>query len=175
MKFTANINRFEDASYIHFYIEIPETIFNEIKKTANEKRIICTLNSNIIFHCAMIPNKTFHYLMLNQEICKKNNFQFNDCINVEILPDNSKYGMEVCEEFEEILATDDDGNFWFEKLTNGKKRSLLYMINKIKNSQTRIEKTFVILDHLKRNKGTLDFKLLNEDFKNYNRESLKTH
>ena len=40
-------------------------------------------------------------------------------------------------------------------------------MNKTKNSNLKIEKCFVILEHLKRNKGTLDLELLNQDFKNY--------
>lgn len=166
MKFTAQIKRFDEI-YPTFHIPISNKIYNEIILKTKDKRIICTINSDYKFHCALLSKKTFYFIMLSQEVCKKNNYQENDFVELEIVPDKSKYGMEISEEFEEVLFSDPDGNIMFEKLTNGKKRSLIFLISKVKNSQSRIEKCFVILEHLKRYNGRLDFKRLNEDFKNF--------
>lgn len=91
----------------------------------------------------------------------------NDEILVEIVPDESEFGMEICEELQEVLATDHEGNLLFEKLTTGGKRSLIYLISKTKNPQIRIEKSFVLITHLKRNKGKFDFELFDKDYKNF--------
>ena len=114
----------------------------------------------------MLSKVTFYFVLLNKETCKKYNYQENDQVGVEIIPDKTKYGMPISEEFQEVLFSDPEGEKWFEKLTDGKKRSLIYLINKTKNPQLKIEKCFVVLEHLKRNKGTLDIELLNQDFKN---------
>ena len=54
-------------------------------------------------------------------------------------------------------------------LTPGKKRTLLYLVGNVKNSDSRIRKSLAIADHLTVNKGQIDFKLLNEAFKAYNK------
>ena len=119
------------------------------------------------FQCAMIPKKPFHYIMLNKERIKTLNLAINDKISVEIIPDKSEFGFEMCEEFQEVLFSDPDGNYLFEKLTSGKKRSIIYLISKTKNQQIRIEKSFVILEHLKRYKGQFDPILFGEDYKSF--------
>ncbi|MBC8883658.1 hypothetical protein H9X57_10655 [Flavobacterium piscinae] len=37
---------------------------------AKDKRVVCTLNRDFSFHCAMLPKGTFHYILLNRAICK---------------------------------------------------------------------------------------------------------
>ena len=166
MKFTSYIERF-DESYATFHIPISDEIYNKMILLAPDKRIICTINNEFTFHCAMQSKVTFYFLMLNKETIKKYNYYENQEVSIEIIANNSKYGMPISEEFEEVLASDPDGEIWFEKLTDGKKRSLIFLTNKTKNPQLKIEKCFVVLEHLKRNRGQLDLQLLNEDFKNF--------
>lgn len=168
MKFTANIARFEESEvFWTSIIYIPDAVFQKMKLLSPNKRIICTINKTLTFHCAMIPKKPFHYIMLSKEKIATLKLKIHDEISVEIVPDKSEFGMEICEELQEVIASDIDGNFWFEKLTAGKKRSLIYLISKIKNPQIRIDKSFVLIDHLKRNKGKIDFIAFNEDYKNF--------
>lgn len=168
MEFTARLEKFPENSLgLESHIKIPESIFQSMAAVATDKRIICTLNNSFRFHCAMLPNKTYHYILLNKDIVKKNNLHPHEDISVYIEKDNSKYGINITEEMEEVLYADPEGNNWFQKLTPGKQRSLIHIVNKIKNSTGRIEKTFVILDHLKRYKGVLDYQLLNEAFKKF--------
>ena len=166
MKFTTIINRF-DESYMTMHLVIPNDVYTEMILLAPDKRIVCTINNKYSFHCGMLSKVTFYFVLLNKEICKKYNYRENDEVQVEIIPDKSKYGMPISEEFEAVLYSDPEGEKWFEKLSDGKKRSLIYLTNKTKNSQLKIEKCIVVLDHLKRNKGTFDIELLNEDFKKY--------
>jgi Bacteriocin-protection, YdeI or OmpD-Associated len=168
MKFTANISRFEDSEvFWTSIIIIPNEIYLEMIKIASNKRIICSINNSISFHCGMLPKNTFHYIMLSKEKIKILNLKINDEISVEIFPDESEFGMEMCEELQEVLFSDPDGNSLFEKLTSGKKRSIIYLISKTKNSQLRIEKSFVFIEHLKRNKGKIDFRMYQDDCRNF--------
>ena len=71
MKFTSKINRFEDSEvFWTSIIIIPDNIFQEMIKIAPNKRIICTINSQLTFHCAMNPKKIFHYIMISKEKLK---------------------------------------------------------------------------------------------------------
>lgn len=171
MKFTGIVKTFGENSLMwETHIPIPDTIYNKMVLLAKDKRIICTLNNSITIHCAMIPKGTFHYILLNKELFKKLKLELNTEIQVEIVEDKSKYGMSISEEFEEVLFSDPQGSLFFHKLTPGKQRTLIHLVNKVKNSQSRIEKSFVIVDHLKKGKGILDYKLLDEDFKNFKKQ-----
>ena len=73
--------------------------------------------------------------------------------------------MPISEEMKELLEIDPEGEALFHKLTPGKIRSLLHFVNKYKSSDKRIEKSVIILEHLKANNGTLDWKTLHDAFK----------
>lgn len=168
MKFNGQICSFDDNTlYWELHIPIPESVFLQLHAEAKDKRVICTLKNEYTFHCAMLPKVTFHYILLNREVCKKLNLHLNDDIEVVLVKDESKYGMPLSEEMQEVFFSDPEGSELFHQLTPGKQRSLIHVVNKYKSSQLRIEKSFVILDHLKNRKGVLDFKGLNEDFKNF--------
>jgi hypothetical protein len=168
MKFKATISRFEESEvFWTSIIKIPDDIYQKMILLSPSKRIICTINNTLTFHCAMIPKKTYHYIMLGRDKIKTLNLNPNDDFWVEIVPDKSELGFESCEELEEVLFSDPEGNALFEKLTSGRKRSFLVYLSKTKNSQLKIEKCFVFLDHLKRNKGKFDPILFSEDYKNF--------
>lgn len=168
VNFLGTVESFEENElYWEKHIKIPNEVFKEICINSSHKRVVCKLNNSFTFHCAMLPKKTFHYILLNKEICKKNNFTGNDNVSVSLCVDESKYGLPMSEEMEEVLYSDPEGNAFFHKLTPGKQRSMIHLVNKVKNTQGKIDKSFVILEHLKNNRGVLDFKLLQEDFKNF--------
>ncbi|MEO1012933.1 MAG: YdeI/OmpD-associated family protein [Bacteroidota bacterium] len=62
----------------------------------------------------------------------------------------SKYGVDVPEEFEAVLLSDHEAEKIFESLTAGKKRGIIYTIARYKNSQTRIDKSILLCENLKR-------------------------
>jgi hypothetical protein len=104
MNFTANISRFENSEvFWTSIIIIPDEIYQEMISLSSDKRIICTLNNVMTFHCAMIPKKPFHYIMLNRERIKTLNLDINDELSVEIIPDKTEFGFEICEELQEVL------------------------------------------------------------------------
>ena len=87
---------------------------------------------------------------------------------VMIRRDESEYGLPFPESFREVLDSDPEAGAYFEKLTPGKKRNLLYIIGKYKQIETQVRKSLVIAAHLKKQRGSIDFKQLNQDFKETN-------
>ena len=61
-----------------------------------------------------------------------------------------KYGVEMPEELDAVFKTDHEAFTIFEGFTAGKKRSIIYTIIRIKNSQSRIDKALIMCDNLKR-------------------------
>lgn len=166
MEFNGIIEIFTDSPVgYHSHIKIPEAIFAALASICVDKRVVCTINGNVTFHGAMMPKGSFHYILLNQEIIKKNKLQYNQEVFVQLEKDNSQYGIPMSEEMEEVLRSDPEGSLFFHQLTPGKQRTLIYSINKVKSSALKIERSFVIMEHLKKRKGNLDFKGLDADIK----------
>ena len=80
---------------------------------------------------------------------KKLGVTFKDYFELQLSEDRSKYGVEMPEEFQAVLDSDPEAMEVFEKLTDGKKRSLIYYISAFKNSQTRIDKALIISENIK--------------------------
>lgn len=167
MKVQVKIKYFDENNLGHGpYFEIPEDIYQELLKITIDKRVKCTLNNVITVSRAMAPKGNFHYILLNKEILKEAKIIVGEDIIVELQPDESKYGMPISEEMEEVLYNDPDGSILFHKLTPGAQRTLIHVINRFKSSNLKIERSFMILEHLKKTKGKIDFEILKEDFKN---------
>ncbi|MBT8231481.1 MAG: DUF1905 domain-containing protein [Saprospiraceae bacterium] len=167
-KFKTEISNFKEGLW-SYHVKIPEKIFKQLAKDGN-KRTICQIDDHKPFHGGLMPDGDGGwFIMLNKEKMQKYKVALGQEVMVSIESDKSKYGMEMPEEFEEVLAQDIEGSTFFENLTDGKKRSLIYIVAKVKNIDKRITKAMIILDHLKANEGKLDFKMLNIAFKENNK------
>lgn len=85
-----------------------------------------------------------------------------------ITKDNSEYGIAVSDVFLEVLDQDDIAKVLFEKLTLGKKRTLIFWVDSVKSTDIRIRRAIVLMEHLKQVEGKVDFKLLNAQMKRAN-------
>lgn len=168
MEFEGKVENATNSNVYGHHIIVPEQIV-EFFFQKNTKRFICTLNNNHQFPCALIPKgQGIYFIYINAALRKKHQLQIGSTIQVKLEPDESKYGMPMPEEMEELLKIDDEANNYFHQLTKGKQRSLLHIIGKPKSSQIKLNKAIVITEHLKRMNGKLDFKILNQDFKEFN-------
>lgn len=151
-------------SLAHNNLPVPDEVAAQCIANRADKRVICHIQGVPTFHCALLPDgKGHYYILLNKE--RKAIIQKQDTIEVQLEPDHSKFGMSVPEEFEEVLQTDPEGAQYFLNLTAGKQRSLLHLIAKIKSVDLKIEKSLIIMAHLKKMKGTLEHKILRDDFR----------
>lgn len=169
MKFKTTIGQLKNNVYYE-HIHIPAEVFKKLTKDGN-KRVLCTVNDNEYFHAGLMPRGDGDYfIILNKKRMKAFGLTIGDSVNIKLEKDNSKYGMKMPPEFDEVLGTDEEGLGWFEKLTDGKKRNLIHLVAMVKSTDIRITKSLIILDHLKANSGKIDYKMLNEAFKVKNRQ-----
>ena len=168
MEFETKVDNFHNDNVYGHHILVPENVVEHFKKE-KIKRFVCVINGNHKFHCAIMPKGGgIHFIHINAEIRKSMKLRVGTKVTATLEPDENKYGMPMPEEMEELLKFDDEADELFHALTKGKQRSLLYIIAKPKSSDIRIKKAIVITEHLKRMNGKLDFKILNQDFKEYN-------
>ena len=165
--FEVKLAKFTNNPLWTYHVQVPVTISAYFKKE-NQKRVLVTLNDVETFHAAILSDGDHYYFIyMNAQRRKKLNLKVGSIVKVKIEKDNSDYGMEMPEELSEIFVMDTEADKYFHALTPGKQRSLIYIVDKVKSPQKRIEKAIVITEHLKMLKGGLDYKLLQEGFRNF--------
>ena len=137
-----------------FHLYIPNAIFqpfadlklNRVKITARFKE------RSIDFYATLKKDKSSdaYRMMFGKRLQKELGVVLNDYFEMQLFKDTSKYGVEMPEELDAVLLSDYDAYKIFESLTPGKKRSIIYVIIRIKNSQSRIDKSLLLCENLKR-------------------------
>lgn len=138
----------------------------------NNRRVRCIVNhSNIVINTALMPIGDSSYIMVNKDVRAKLGLEEGDKVTLTLEKDTSEYGIPMPESFRVLLDQDNEGSEFFHRLTPGKQRSMIYIVGKVKNIDSQLNKGMAILDHLREVKGELDFKMLNQKIKEYNQRS----
>ncbi|WP_074407808.1 YdeI/OmpD-associated family protein [Aquimarina megaterium] len=143
---------FKTSLYSSHSIIIPNKIAQYLIEEGH-KRVIIEITFNTVsvqYHAALQKWKNNYHITFNKQNQKKLGVFPTDFFEVTLHEDTTKYGVEMPEEFDAVLQSDLEAFEIFESLTDGKKRSLIYYILKIKNSQSRIDKALIITENLKR-------------------------
>jgi bifunctional DNA-binding transcriptional regulator/antitoxin component of YhaV-PrlF toxin-antitoxin module len=127
---------------------------------------VCAINGGHTFQCALLPwTKGGFCIVVNKKIRDKLGISHGDKVEVELVKDESKYGLPMPKELKEVLRQDREGNKLFHNLTPGKQRTMLYYIAKTKNVDRRIHMSLILTEHLKKNDGKIIFSKLTEELK----------
>jgi len=168
LAFNSVLSKFNESPLWGLHLMVPIDIAKKLI-TKKDRRVICHINDEFTFHCALMPDgEGGFFIMLNKEFKKKSRLDIGEPLKVKLEKDTSEYGMPMPEELGELLVMDELGSKYFHALTPGKQRSLIHLVAKNKRIETRINKALVIVDYLKNAKGDLDYKELNQAFKNHN-------
>ncbi|PHN05464.1 YdeI/OmpD-associated family protein [Flavilitoribacter nigricans] len=168
--FTAALDKL-DSNLWNYYLPVPVDISEAIIAEQKDRRVICTLNNKLEFQCALMPKGDgTYFIMLNKSIRDKLKLTLGITVDVRLKKDESEYGLPMPDELAEVLASDPEGNDHFQALTPGKQRNLLYIVGKVKSSDLRIHKALVVIEHLKKQNGKINFRQLNEELKTSNRK-----
>lgn len=123
----------------------PELVNNGIK------RVLILFERGHKAHLALqLPKSMTHPVVyLSQALCRKLGFKEGDEIQAEIIPDESPYQFDMPDEFQAVLDTDPAALAFFEKLTAGNQRSLIYLVQSVLSVDKRIERSLRIANGLK--------------------------
>lgn len=137
-----------------YHLYIPSEIVEEFPKEKRNRFKIKFKHGNKeleVFAALRKDKNTADYRMMfsNANQKKLGLFQ-NDYFEMQLLEDTSKYGVDMPEELDAVFKSDFEAFEIFEALTAGKKRSIIYFIKRIKNTQTRIDKALIMCNNLRR-------------------------
>ncbi|WP_224995553.1 YdeI/OmpD-associated family protein [Cesiribacter sp. SM1] len=148
IQFRTHIHRLERLNNMT-YLEIPKEVVEQLGSL--KMRLLCTVNGSLTFQCGLMAlGEGRAYISINAARLKKLGLKFGDEAAVMLQKDRSKYGVEVCEEFAELLRQDDEGNRRFHLLSPGMQRYIINHAGSVKSSQLRIDRSISMLENLKR-------------------------
>lgn len=157
IKFSSHIDK---LSYLNtFYIEVPATVVTKIGGIG-KVRLICEVNKQLSFQCGLISlSEGRAYISINSKRMKALGVERDSEVDVLLTEDTSEFGVEVCEEIEEVFKQDPEAKQRFDELTPGMQRYILNYVLTVKSSQLRVDKAFTLLSNLKQlPKGKISFK-----------------
>ena len=164
MEFTARIENFNTRLW-SYHIKVPAHIFKTFKDKG-VKRVVCTLNDVLDFQCAIMPaGDDVYFININKKIRDQLGLKEGSKVTVQLAPDESEFGLPFPEELKAVLEDDKEGQKLFDQLTPGKQRNLIYAAGQVKNPELRIQRSIIMIDHLKHNGGKIDFKKLNAELR----------
>jgi hypothetical protein len=123
----------------YYHLEISAEIVNQMEKK-RATRLICTIDNHVTLRCGLnhLGNGDF-YIMLAKRYIKKIGKEAGEMISYTLEEDPNPLGVEIPEVLEVYLAQDPDAQVIFEKLTDGRKRTLIFSILRIKNVDKQVE------------------------------------
>ena len=160
-KFT---NAAEQGGGWHFLV-VERDVVEKFAFEGKSRRVLCSIEGTEPFPCALMPWGDIFYIMVNKQRRTELGLEVGDIVDVELEKDESKYGMPMPNELEEVLKQDPDGDRLFHGLTAGKQRSMMYYIGQLKDVDKRINASLVLMEHLKENDGKIVSNLLLEELK----------
>lgn len=147
------------------HVVVPPDVVSKLS-AAGSKRVVCTLNDANTFQCAIVAyRRGLWVITVNQSLRRVLGLQFEDDVRVTLRPDASTYGHAMPPELAEALRQDGDGRRFFKALTLGRQRTLLYIVNSVKDPAKRAHRAAVILRHLRENRGLLRYRQLADQLK----------
>lgn len=111
------------------------------------------------FHCGLMPlGDGRSHILMTSKIREAIGAEVGEPVAVNLVPDDSPYGLPMPDELAEALAMDELGAARFSALTPGRKRGILAMVARHKTVDKRVEHALAILAAL--GQGETDLKTL---------------
>lgn len=134
------------------------------------KRALVELPNGKVIHAAITRDGDQAFcIKLNVALRKELNIKAEgQMVQVLIKPDQSKYGIAVSNAFENILRREEVFAKYFNALTPGKRRSLIFWVDQPKSDAIKERRAYTLATHLMEQEGVLDFKKLNKLVKQVN-------
>ena len=122
---------------------VPEDITTTLLAGPSGTRVLASYNGGAIDQTRLLSagaDGDGYYLLLSVDKQAAYSLREGDAVEVQLLPDESDYGMPVPEEWGAMLDADPALSDAFAALTPGRQRRILYVVGKPKGAATRARK-----------------------------------
>ena len=130
---------------------IPDEVASAFAKAGHKRIAIHAFygDNTLHFHGTLHFYKEHYLISFGKRYQAALGIYPSDYFELQLLEDTTKYGVEVPESLQAVMDSDPEGFALFEKLTPGKKRSLIYYISRFKTAQTQVDKSLMVFENLK--------------------------
>lgn len=141
-----NISQLEKQKGGYFFLKIEAEIVNQFEKKRHT-RMTCILDEKINFRCGLnhLGDGNF-FIIVAGKYMKQLNKKVGSLVHFKIQEDLDQLGVEIPEVLEALLNQDEDLKGIFDKITDGKKRSLIYTILKVKDIDKQVQTSIEFLN-----------------------------
>ena len=136
------------------HVVIPKDIADAIRDCGHT-RFVVTLNESISWHCAVnMTCEADHqeagiaFVYVAKHHLKAANLKSGTMVDVKLVVDTSKYGMDVHPDLQHMLNEDVHFLAKFDAMLPGKRRGHLLQINKAKSPATVAKRIAALMDEL---------------------------
>ena len=136
-------------------LAVPPIYADMFKSEDGSRRVVCILNDSLTLHAAIMPHGKGWVISMNKTNLKKLGLKVGSSVQVSLCEDTSEFGIPMPEELWAVLEQDTLAKNYFDALTAGKKRSLIHLVNGVKNVDKRIERALMIAQRLCETKGVV--------------------
>lgn len=149
------IGQLEKRKGGYYFLKVDAAIVDQFENK-RKTRFICTLDNKISIQCGLnhLGDGNF-FIIISTKNLKLIGRQPGETIPFELMEDPNPLGIDLPQTLEMLLEQDTELKTRFDKLTDGKKRSIIVQISKIKDIDKQISKTIELINNpsLQRTKG----------------------
>ncbi|MEM7103319.1 MAG: YdeI/OmpD-associated family protein [Bacteroidota bacterium] len=137
--FETTVQQLEKRKGGYFYLKIDASIVNQFERK-RATRLICTIDGKLSYQCGLNHFGDGHFfIIIATRYIKQLKKQLGDKITFFLEEDPNPLGVEVPEVLEVLLEQDEEAKASYEKMTDGRKRSLIHAMTRIKNIDKQVE------------------------------------
>lgn len=148
--FEQPIRQLEKRKGGYFYLQVDAGIIHQFEKKRHT-RLVCTLDGRVSYSCGLNHLGDGNYfIIVASKYLKQLGKGLGQEVTFEIKEDPNPLGVKMPEVLEVLLAQDEEANQIFQGLTDGKKRSLVYTVLKVKDIDEQVQAALKFLGEVKR-------------------------
>jgi hypothetical protein len=139
-QFTQTVQKLSERRGSYYFLKIPAEVVDQLEK-GKATRLLCTVEDTVSYSCGLNQYGDGNYfIILASRYVKKLNKDIGDPISFEIQQHPNPLGVDVPEVLEVFLAQDPEAKAIYDSFTDGKKRTLIFAISRVKNIDLQIQR-----------------------------------
>lgn len=130
----------------YYYLKIDKNTVDQYEKK-RATRLKCTIDQKVSFSCGLnhFGDGNFFIIVATRHL-KSLGKGLGDPVSFEIFEDPDPLGVKVPEVLQVLIDQDEGLKVIYDKLTDGKKRSLIYSIKSVKDVDKQVQKILAFLN-----------------------------
>ncbi len=132
----------------YFYMKIPKEAV-EVLPNGKSTRIICSFNDGMEIRCGLnhYGDGNF-FIILSTKNVRLLGKEPNDEVQFSLRIDPDPLGVDIPEVIEVLIAQDDEIAHRWRSLTDGKKRSIIHSVDRIKNIDLKVRRAVTLIEEV---------------------------